>query len=246
MLRLLPLVAMLTACVAPGESGGTLGLFGDRDPRVLYAVQTEEPVVALTIDDGPDPHSTPRILAVLEAHEASATFFVTTGNVPGNEGVLDAIVAGGHELGNHHVRDVPSIGLSHDDFERGLVEAHELLSAWTAPRWFRPASGWYHDWMLDILDAHDYRAALGSVYPLDAQIPSVRLSSWWIVRRAGPGSIIILHDGGGRGRRTAQVLERTLPHLLGAGLAVVSLSELVQRGVPVGRPGGPGGLRSDP
>ncbi len=230
--------ALCTGCYALGEGRGTLGLFGERDPRVLYAIDTDAPVVALTIDDGPHPQSTLRILDVLAEHEASATFFVTTSHVPGNEPVLEAIVAAGHELGNHHMRDVPSIELGPGEFERGLVEAHEVLSAWSSPHWFRPASGWYHDWMLDILDAHGYRAALGTVYPLDAQIPSVGLASWWIARRAVAGSIIILHDGGGRGDRTAQVLERSLPGLHARGLEVVTLSELVERAGSRPFPGG--------
>ncbi|MDJ0852815.1 MAG: polysaccharide deacetylase family protein [Myxococcota bacterium] len=238
---LLAVAALGTGCYALGEGRGTLGIFGDRDPRVLYRVDTEVPALALTIDDGPHPQSTSRILAVLEDHRAKATFFVTTSNVSGNEAVLDAIVAGGHEIGNHHVRDEPSIGLTREAFERGLVHAHDRLSAWTSPRWFRPASGWYDGWMLDILDAHHYRAALGTVYPLDAQIPSVGLASWWIGRQAGPGAIIILHDGGGRGQRTAQVLERILPRLGAQGLEVVSLSELVERAAPRPVPGGAGG-----
>src|ERR1700730_2846619 len=31
--------------------------------------------IAITIDDGPDPQITPRVLALLEAHDARATFF---------------------------------------------------------------------------------------------------------------------------------------------------------------------------
>lgn len=217
-------------CHALGDGRGTLGVFGDRDPRVLYSVETDEPVVALTIDDSPDPESTARLLEVLEANDATATFFVIAARVPGSEAVLDAIVAAGHELGNHHWRDTPSIELSHREFESQLLEAHAALSAWQAPRWFRPASGWYHDWMLDLLDSHGYRCALGSVYPLDAQLPSVRLAAWWVGRSVEPGSIIILHDGGGgRGERSAQVLERILPRLRARGIAVVDLTELVRR-----------------
>ena len=47
---------------------GTLGLFGDRHPDVLYSVTTDKPLIALTIDDGPDPTSTQRILEVLSAN----------------------------------------------------------------------------------------------------------------------------------------------------------------------------------
>lgn len=229
-LLLLGCYALLpTGCHALGDGRGTLGIFGDRDPRVLYSVDTDQPVVALTIDDGPDSDSTAELLTILAAHDAKATFFLISSRIPGNEAVVDAIVAGGHELGNHHQRDIPSIELSHEEFEQQLLAAEKALSVWQRPRWFRPASGWYHDWMLDLLEEHDYRCALGSVYPLDAQIPSVRVAAWWIGRSARPGSVIILHDAGSRGERSARVLERILPVLAARGFEVVTLSELLRR-----------------
>ena len=221
-------VGLLTSgCHAMGRARGTLGIFDQGDPRVLYSVETEEPVVALTIDDGPDPATTPGILAVLEAHGARATFFILSGRVAGNEAVVDAIHEAGHEIANHHRRDVASIDLPREQFVADLEESHRVLSRWSVSRWFRPGSGWYHDWMLDILDDHGYGVALGSIYPLDAQIPWSGFAAWLIRWRAKPGAIIILHDRGGRGARTASTLERVLPELEHRGYRVVSLSELV-------------------
>ena len=154
---LLAVGSLTSGCYAMGKARGTLGIFDQRDPRVLYSVETEEPVVALTIDDGPDPATTPRILAVLEANGARATFFILSQRVAGNEAVVDAIHEAGHEIANHHRRDVPSIDLPRDQFVADLEESHRVLSRWSVPRWFRPGSGWYHDWMLDILDEHGYR-----------------------------------------------------------------------------------------
>src|SRR5688572_12628841 len=44
--------------------------------RVVWSVETDEPVVALTFDDGPDPDLTPRIIEILDRYDAKATFFV--------------------------------------------------------------------------------------------------------------------------------------------------------------------------
>jgi peptidoglycan/xylan/chitin deacetylase (PgdA/CDA1 family) len=216
-----------SGCYAMGKARGTLGIFDQRDPRVLYSVETEEPLVALTIDDGPDPATTPRILAVLEANGARATFFIPSQRVAGNEAVVDAIHEAGHEIANHHRRDLPSIDLPPDQFVADLEESHRVLSRWSVPRWFRPGSGWYHDWMLEILDDRGYQVALGSIYPLDAQIPWSGFAAWLIRWRAKPGAIIILHDRGARGERTARTLERVLPELEQRGYRVVALSELV-------------------
>src|SRR6185369_8568510 len=42
----------------------------------LIRVATEQPAIALTFDDGPDPDETPRVLDLLAAHGAHGTFFM--------------------------------------------------------------------------------------------------------------------------------------------------------------------------
>ena len=208
------------------EDDGKLGLLRGRDPRVLYSVATVERVLALTIDDAPDAETTPEILAVLKRHGARATFFVIADQIAGNESLLERIVAEGHELGNHMTRDERSIELSPDAFERELLRAREMLAPFDATRWFRPGSGYYDDEMLEILARHGYRCALGSVYPIDAQLPWSAPAAYWIRWRAQPGSVIILHDRGERGRRTAKTLADVLPTLGRKGFRVVTLTEL--------------------
>jgi len=213
-------------CAPCDNDEGTLGLLGGRDPRVLYSAAISERVVALTIDDAPDAETTPEILAVLERHGARATFFVIADQIPGNESLLERIVAEGHELGNHMTHDEPSIELGPDDFERELLRAGEMLARFGGTRWYRPGSGYYNDAMLDVLDRHGYRCALGSIYPVDAQLPWSGPAAWWVDARTEPGAIIILHDRGERGRRTAQTLGEVLPELSTKGYRVVTLSEL--------------------
>ena len=192
--------------------------------------ETTSPVVALTIDDGPDARTTPRILAALEAHGARATFFLISERVPGNEEVVRAVVRGGHEIGNHLTRDEPSVRLSPAAFEASLLAAHEVLARFATPRWARPGSGWYTAAMVETMRRHGYRCALGSVYPLDPHHAWPGLSARVILRAVHPGAIIILHDGGARGERTARVLERVLPALAGRGFRVVTLTELFAAG----------------
>ena len=204
-----------------------VAILAKRSPGVLYLVDTQEPVVALTIDDGPDPIGTPRILDVLGQHDAHATFFLITSRIPGNEEVVVRTVEEGHELANHLTTDDPSIVLSPAEFERQLLESHDVLSRFSDVHWFRPGSGWYNAEMLSILHEHGYRCALGSVYPFDPQIPSAWFASHYVLRNVWPGSIIVLHDYGGRGERTASALATILPELNRRGFRVVTLSELL-------------------
>jgi len=195
-------------------------------PGCLYRVPTQAPLVALTIDDGPDPSSTPLILAELRRQEARATFFLITDRVRGQEQLVHTVASEGHELGNHFTRDRASIRLSPSAFEADLLRAHQVLAPYGAVKWARPGSGWYSRAMIDIMRRHGYRCALGSVYPLDATIPSTVFAARYILWHARPGAVVVLHDGGSRGRRTAKVLSEVLPELRRRGYRVVSLSEL--------------------
>lgn len=196
-------------------------------PGCLYQVRTEARLVALTLDDGPDSVSTSRILDELRRHDARATFFLISSRVLGQEQLVQRILREGHEVGNHFTKDRPSIWLDPQEFEADLMEAHRALSRWAEPGWARPASGWYTQKMVDVMRRHGYRCALGSVYPFDVLVPWVSWASSYILRNVRPGAIIVLHDGGSRGLRTAETLGRVLPELRRRGLKVVSLSRLV-------------------
>lgn len=196
--------------------------------KVIYSVNIQKPIVAISIDDGPDPGTTSLILDILKQHEVRATFFLISSNVPGNESVVSRIVDEGHELGNHLTVDKPSISYSPAEFEDELLKAHTQLSEFGTIRWFRPGSGWYNTAMLSILEENNYRAALASVYPFDVIIPSPFFASRYILWRIRPGSIVLLHDNGSRGERTAKTLAFVLPELKRRGFSFATLSELVE------------------
>jgi peptidoglycan/xylan/chitin deacetylase (PgdA/CDA1 family) len=116
--------------------------------------------------------------------------------------------------------------LSPGAFEDDLLAADQVLARFGTVSWVRPGSGWYSREMIEIIERHGYRCALGSVYPYDATIPSRSFAAHFIRRNVRPGAVLVLHDGGGRGRRTAGVLREVLPELRRRGYRVVSLSEL--------------------
>lgn len=202
--------------------------FARQPSRVLYYVDTQAPIVALTIDDGPDPVATPQILDLLRNYEVRGTFFLISGRIDRNEALVQRIIAEHHEIGNHLTEDRASILLSSQDFERSLVEAHSVLSRFAALRWFRPGSGFYSEEMLTTARRHGYGCALGDVYALDPIIPSVGFISRFVLRNVRPGSVVILHDVGRRGERTVKALEIIVPELVARGLRLVTLSELVK------------------
>lgn len=204
-----------------------------RSPDVLYSVETQAPIVALTIDDGPDASSSPLILDILEEYRARATFFLISEHIPGNEVIVERMIAEGHELGNHLTADEPSINLSPQDFEQELLEADKILSRFMDVQWIRPGSGWYNQGMLATIKKYGYQCALGSVYPYDPQLGFSWFSANYVLWKVKPGAVIVLHDYDTRGHRTAKALEIILPELEERGYQVVTLSELAAIKTPL-------------
>lgn len=204
--------------------------------RVLYEVDTKAPVIALTLDDGPDPATTPKILDLLSRYDARATFFVLANRANANEDLMFRIVEQGHEVGNHMLEDRPSIFHSSNEFQTRLSRAHDDLSRYAEVRWFRPGSGLYSREMLATIEQAHYRTALGSIYPFDSHIPSPWFASRYILWQARPGAVIVLHDYGARGDRTHKTLSVVLPELINRGFTITTLSELVASGDPAPGP----------
>lgn len=198
-----------------------------KSPEVLFYVGTKQPVVALTIDDGPSV-ATPEILDVLAQNDAHATFFVIGEHVLEQPDLTRRILSEGHELGHHMMVDEPSIDLPPDTFKARFEEMDSILDRFGGSTVFRPASGWYNDRMLEEASRLGYRTVLGSVYAFDAQIPSPALAKWYMRQLIGPGSVLILHDGPERGPRTAEVLKSLLPALRARGIKVVPVSQLMR------------------
>lgn len=213
-------------CTREAEPRWLLNRLPGEYPEVVYFVPTVQQAIALTIDDGPDPETTPVILDVLAAHEATATFFLVSDNVPGNEPVVARILAEGHEIGHHMTQDEVTVSLSDEELTSKFNEAADALEAIADIRWFRPGSGRYNDQVLELTRERGYRIALASVAPLDTLIPHSHSMAAYISWMIEPGSIVVLHDVDARGRRTAATLDRLLPILQDRGYAVMSLGEL--------------------
>ncbi|RHZ73984.1 hypothetical protein CDV55_108470 [Aspergillus turcosus] len=205
-----------------------------RYPDVLFHVPLppHKKLVALTIDDAPSQY-TPEIAATLKAHSAAATFFVIGAQADGREDVLQELVRGGHELGNHAMRDEPSRALGDEVLSGQIAEVQARISAVYADakveepkiRWFRPGSGFFSERMRSLVGALGLRIALGSVYPHDPQIPYAWVNAKHVLSMVRPGSVIICHD---RRSWTGPMLSRVLPVLRERGYRVVTLSELVR------------------
>ncbi|MEV0131926.1 bifunctional polysaccharide deacetylase/glycosyltransferase family 2 protein [Dactylosporangium sp. NPDC050688] len=185
--------------------------------------------VALTFDDGPDPKWTPLILDALRRHHARATFFVVGARVNQHPDLVRRIVAEGHELGVHtfthaDLAAVPAwrqrleLDLTRNAIAAATGRTVRLLrppysstpSAPPGPAVLRAATGYLT--VLTDRDTEDWRRP-GVDAIVAAALPAP----------AGPGAVVMLHDGGGDRAQTVAAVERIVSQ--GAGLRFVTVSE---------------------
>jgi peptidoglycan-N-acetylglucosamine deacetylase len=194
--------------------------------RVVASVATRGQYVALTIDDGPDPATTPELLRVLRSHDARATFFLIGARAQSHLDLVLRIAADGHELANHLMHDEPSIRLTATEFRRQLAQVHELLAPFGDVAFFRPGSGWFTTRMLRDGTAQGYACGLGTPLLVATQYRDPRHTGRALARRAHPGAVIVLHEGDESRAGVHAVADVLLLELARRNLRVTTLSEL--------------------
>jgi peptidoglycan/xylan/chitin deacetylase (PgdA/CDA1 family) len=189
--------------------------------------------VALTFDDGPSPF-TPKVLGVLRAAHAHATFFVVGRNVAANPHWTDDIVRAGDEIGDHTWSHASIPALPAPDRRSEILGPAERVHAITeaTPVLFRPPYGAMNPATNRLTRDLGLVPVVWSVDPHDYDAPSAKVIAQRVLARVHPGSIVLLHDGGGDRRRTVAALRQILRGLRALGLRPVTVSELLNGSPP--------------
>ncbi len=201
----------------------------------LYAVRTNKPVVALTFDDGPDPSNTPQILDLLARYGSHATFFVLGSAAERYPELIRRAVGNGNELGNHGWSHDRMTSLTRDrvieEIRRGSHQITQLVAQ--KPRSLRPPYGAYNDGVVQAANELGETVVLWSIDTLDWTNPPPSQLTNRVLEDVRPGSIILLHDGGGRRAATVRALPMILQGLHRRGYQVVPVKDLVHLGTAV-------------
>ncbi|MDR3562224.1 MAG: polysaccharide deacetylase family protein [Negativicutes bacterium] len=196
--------------------------------KVVRKIPTAHKVVAITIDDGPHPKTTPQILAVLKAKQVKATFFVLGEKVERFPEILSQEVAAGHEIGSHAYSHAHLSEIRKDKIDPELEKAEEVISR-VAPRptLFRPPGGLYNHTVLEIAGRHHYTMILWSIDTKDWSAPPVEKVVDAVLDNIRPGSIVLFHDGN-YPLPTPKALEIIIDRLKEQGYEFITISELLE------------------
>lgn len=194
---------------------------------IAWRWPTTEPVVALTIDDGPSRAYTSRVLDILEHKDVVATFFQIGRHVRAFP-ELSRRVAQRHEIGNH-TWSHPSMALGRPlPVTRQLRRTAQAITHATGkmPTLYRPPYGYFSGATAMVAAGLNYSIVLWDVKFNVADSASSNIAR--ISGQVRPGSIILGHDGG---TLNNEVVVQALPGLIdkirAQGMRFVTVTQLL-------------------
>lgn len=196
----------------------------------IYCVETDEKKVALSFDAAWGNEDTAEILAILKAHNIHATFFMTGGWVESYPEDVKAILADGHDLGNHSENHKNMSEISDAEKEEELMAVHRKVKEITGYDMFlfRPPYGDYDNALIEVAKECSYYAIQWDVDSLDWQNKGLDniIETVTMHKNLGNGSIILCHNGA---EYTAQALDGLITGLEAKGYEIVPISRLIYK-----------------
>lgn len=203
-------------------------LFG----KLVSHVETTDKVVALTFDDGPTAKYAPEVLALLREKAVKATFFVTGQEAEENAALAQAMVADGHELGNHTWTH-SDMTLASPEKAASEVERTDAViraAGHQGEIYFRPPFGKKLFGLPLYLSRHGRTTVTWDVEPesfAEVASSSERITQH-VLDRVQPGSIVILHVMYPSRETSRQALPGIIDGLRERGFRMVTVSELLR------------------
>lgn len=196
----------------------------------ISRVAVPERVVALTFDDGPHPSLTPRLLDILKAEGAKATFFVLGTNARRYPDIIRRAVEEGHEVANHSTSHpvLSKSGASKIAYELETCAQAVKDACGVAPKVMRPPYGAMTTAQRQAAyNKYGYHIIFWDVDPLDWKKPGPSVVANRLIQGAKPGSVLLSHD---IHAGTIEAMPAAIRGLKANGYRLVTVSELIEMG----------------
>jgi polysaccharide deacetylase family sporulation protein PdaB len=201
--------------------------------EVVWNVETDQKLIALTFDDGPNPAYTPQILDILNQYQAKATFFVLGKRVQKYPKIAIREVNEGHEIANHTFDHHFLKNVSPEKLKEEIRQTQDIIFDITEqlPNVFRPPGGFYDDALIDLAKEDHFTVVMWSWYQdtRDWKRPGVAKIVETVLSNVHNGDIILFHDLEGDCSQTVEALRIIVPELKNQGYEFVTVSDLMNR-----------------
>lgn len=182
-------------------------------PRLLWRVNTQQPEIYLTFDDGPHPQITPWVLETLHRFHAYATFFCVGQNVERYPDTYQLILNEGHQTGNHTQHHLKGWNCSTSDY---LADVHQCAQV-IKSNLFRPPYGRITPSQIKKL-LPNYRIVMWEILTRDyEQNLNTGVALHALLNKIQPGSIVVFHDSEKAEHNLRALLPAVLEHFTAKG-----------------------------
>ncbi|MBT2382018.1 polysaccharide deacetylase family protein [Streptomyces sp. ISL-11] len=206
----------------PGTASPQPGRSSASPPRVSAEISHDSEgtgkTVNLTIDDGPEPGWTVKVLDVLKKYDAKATFCVIGSRAKEYPALVKKVVAAGHRLCDHSVDHNTAMDRRSESYqEHQVLDALKMIQDAAGPgvevRYYRAPGGAFTPYSREVAASHGMRPLGWSVDTRDWQNPGTERIVQSVKSGLSEGPTVLFHDGGGNRGQTVAALEELLPWL---------------------------------
>lgn len=208
-------------------------LFGNYPSRL----KTDERIVALTFDDGPNQPYTSQIASYLTSKNIRATFFQVGACVEKFPSVSRNIAESNHVIANHSTSHKFHKYFTQPSFTKEIAQNQIIIQERTGktPALYRSPWLMRHPWLFSTVKKNGLQPVAGIFcHPLEPWQPSAARIAKSAIRKTKPGVILIFHDGRegrvGDRSQTVEAVKMTVEALLNKGYTFVTVDELL--GIP--------------
>ena len=203
---------------------------------VVTRFATKRREVWLTIDDGPDPSSTPKILDLLDDHGARATFFLIGEKIRRHPALVTEILRRGHTVGNHtHTHPCSKFWVP--SAQKTAIEIDNCADALRAAgasgiRWFRSPVGLKNHALHPLLAQRGLDLVLWSARGFDTSCHDPAKVVTRIAADLQPGAIILIHENMLNSALQLELFNKLFSRLKHEGYACIipSAEDLIREG----------------
>ncbi|MFE9566497.1 polysaccharide deacetylase family protein [Streptomyces sp. NPDC006487] len=171
--------------------------------------------VDITIDDGPSPAWTPKVLAVLAQNHVHATFCMIGKNAAKYPALVKQVAAAGNRLCDHSVDHDMTMDKKPADYQKWeILKGQNMIdraAGGPAAMYYRAPGGAFTPTSRGIAARHGLRPLGWDVDPRDWSRPGTANIITTVKEELKDGPIILFHDGGGNRSQTVAALRYLLP-----------------------------------
>ncbi|MCX4572502.1 polysaccharide deacetylase family protein [Streptomyces sp. NBC_01571] len=206
--------------VAPARPAGPRAQGPARAPvsvDIAHASDRGARGVNITVDDGPDPVWTPRVLEVLREYGVKATFCMVGTQARAHPDLVRAVVAAGHRLCDHTVSHDTAMDKKSESYQsRQILDAERMItkaSGGVRPQYYRAPGGAFTPYSRKLAASRGMRPLGWNVDSKDFERPGTDVLVATVKQEIPNGPTVLFHDAGGDRSQTVDGLREILPWL---------------------------------